>query len=101
MPSENLMKPKFSQFFDVIVCGFTHSAYLSKDRYLQSTLKKGGQLYIETARFIVPKKKEERKELHEKLKAIAVEKPEKADTPQAALKLIEDGDNYIVFSRTS
>jgi hypothetical protein len=43
---------------------------LAKERQLLGSLKKGGHLYAETARYLVPKRKEERKELHEKLKGL-------------------------------
>lgn len=82
------------------MCGFIHTTYLSKEKYLQSTLKKGGQLHIETARFLVPKKKEERQEIHQRLKVIANEPPNKeGEVKEKDLKLLEDGNNYIVFQK--
>ena len=30
MSSDNLIKPKFHEYFDVIVLGFIHSAYLKQ-----------------------------------------------------------------------
>lgn len=61
VPVEGFQKAKFKEFFDVIVLGFMHSAYLTKD--IQNTLKPQGQMILEKATYVVPKKKEERKDL--------------------------------------
>ena len=44
-PIQNLAtKAKFKELFDVVVIGFFHSAYLTKD--IQNTVKEGGQIYV-------------------------------------------------------
>jgi hypothetical protein len=30
MQPENLIKPKFEEFFDIVILGFQHSAYITK-----------------------------------------------------------------------
>lgn len=85
---ENLLKPKLKGFFNVIVLGFIHSAYLGKG--IESTLAEGGQIFTEKARYVVPKKKEERAELDVKLKGLGKE---------AGLKLVEDERDYFVFEK--
>lgn len=54
---ENLTKPKFSEYFDIVVCGFGHVGFLTKEKKLATVVKKGGTLFTESPRFLVPKKK--------------------------------------------
>lgn len=54
---ENLTKPKFSEYFDIVVCGFGHVGFLTKEKKLTTVIKKGGTLFTESPRFLVPKKK--------------------------------------------
>jgi hypothetical protein len=69
MNSDKLMPmAKFNEFFDVVCLGFTHSAYLTKG--VEAILRKGGLLLVEKATYLVPKKKEERKELNTKLRGL-------------------------------
>ena len=52
-----------------MVClGFAHSAYLTKEG--EKLLRKGGLLLVEKASYLIPKKKEERKELNTKLRGL-------------------------------
>lgn len=68
MNHEKLIVKKYEQFFDVVVLGFIHTAYLTKG--VEKLVKKGGVLMTEKATYLIPKKKEERKELNDKLKLI-------------------------------
>ena len=63
---------KFQEFFDVVCLGFTHSGYLNKG--VENVIRKKGLLLVEKATYLVPKKKEERKELNTKLRSLIEEK---------------------------
>ena len=52
--------------------GFTHSAYLSKG--VENIVRKGGLLLVEKATYLVPKKKEERKEINTRLRGLIEER---------------------------
>lgn len=58
MNNDKLITKKYEGFFDVVVLGFIHSAYLTKG--IHSLVKKDGILLTEKATYLVPKKKEER-----------------------------------------
>jgi hypothetical protein len=81
-----LKKPKFKGMFDAAVIGFAHSACLAKNVY--DIIKKGGLLLAEKSTYLVPKKKEERKELDTKMKELVLNQKH---------TLIEDGVNYQTF----
>ena len=68
MNSDKLIIPKYHQFFDVVCLGFAHSAYLTKDG--DRLVKKGGLLLVEKASYLIPKKKQQRKQLNTKLRGL-------------------------------
>jgi hypothetical protein len=72
MPSEKLISNKFKDFFDVMCLGFSHAATLTKG--VESILRQKGLLLVEKGTYLVPKKKEERKELNTKLRALIEKK---------------------------
>lgn len=91
MPVDDLSKPKFKGMFDVVVVGFIHSGLFAKDVY--DLVKEGGELMAEKSRYLVPKKKEERKEIDEKMRDII----EKAK----GFQQLNDGVDYYRYRKVS
>lgn len=61
-----LEKKKFQGIFDVVILGFIHSGYI-KRKELLNVVKEKGEVWIESARFLVPLKIKERDDLDKKL----------------------------------
>lgn len=73
----------------MVVLGFVHSAYLTKK--VENIVKPGGLLLTEKATYLIPKKKEERKELNDKLKQLAAQID--------SLSALPDNEDFMVHRR--
>jgi hypothetical protein len=89
MNNEKLITKKYEGFFDVVVLGFIHSAYLTKG--VHSLIKKEGLLLTEKATYLIPKKKEERAELNGKLQSFIEQ--------DASFKSVAEDTDYFIYRR--
>lgn len=89
MNSEKLITKKYEGFFDVVGLGFIHSAYLTKGAH--SLVKPKGLLLTEKATYLIPKKKEERSELNDKLKGLIEQ--------DSAFKATAEDSDYFIYVR--